>query len=143
MNNFYLTPIKKQGKEQELLYILEEYFQRPHQYRFDDRDIVAFVYSDSEGKSILEVSLTKKGKLAQISSQLSAQETKALEKQIKNALLDNTGNKVGQTICFIDGTVETFYRCDQFQILPMPSTVVYLEIIVSRCSHHSHRVFNG
>ena len=70
---------------------------------------------------MLEVSLTKKGKLAQISSQLSSHETKALEKQIKQAILDDTGDKVGQTICFINGTVETFYRCDHFQILPMPS----------------------
>ena len=49
INNFHLAQIKKQGKEQELLYILEEHFDRPHQYRFDDRDIVAFVYSDLEG----------------------------------------------------------------------------------------------
>ncbi len=118
--NFYLAQIKKQRKEQELLYFLEEYFQRPHQYRFDDRDIVAFVYSDREGKPLVEVSLTKQGKLAQISSQLSTQETKALGKQIKQAILDNTDDKVGQTICFLTGTVETYYHCDHFQIVPMP-----------------------
>jgi hypothetical protein len=46
MNNFYLTRIRQYKKDYELLLLLEEYFQRPHQYDFHSNgDIRAFVYS--------------------------------------------------------------------------------------------------
>ena len=122
MNNFYLNLIKEQEKDQELFCVLEDYFRRPHQFRFDDNgNMRAFVYSNTDGNPVLEVLLTKKGRIDKISSQLSKQETKVLEEQIKHAVLDNNGDKIGQVVCFFTGSVETYYRCDHFQILPVPA----------------------
>jgi len=122
MNNFNLNAIKRQVKDQELFRVLEEYFNRPPQFRIDDNgNISSFVYSNADGNPVLEVSLTKKGRVDKISSQLSKQEKKALEQQIKSAVLDDNGSKVGQTICFLFGTVERYFTCKYFQLLPVPA----------------------
>ncbi len=123
MTNFSLKQIKQEEKDYELLLCLEEYFQRPHQYDFyPNGDIRAFVYSKPDTPYFLDVVLDKKGGIVQIDPQhkVPKEEVKAIEQYIKQALLDDRGYKVGQTVCFLKGTVEQYFTCKYFQSLPVP-----------------------
>lgn len=123
MSDFYLKQIRLERKDYELLLCLEEYFQRPHQYTFHPNgDIKAFVYSKFDAGYFLEVVLDKRGGIVQIDpeNKVPKEEVKAIRHYIKEALLDDTGSKVGQTVCFLKGTVEQVFTCQYFQILPVP-----------------------
>src|SRR6266568_2013871 len=115
----YLKQIRQRKKDYELLLCLEEYFERPHQYTFHPNgDIKAFVYSKPDASFFLEVELDKRGGVVQIDPEhkVPKEEMRAIEHYIKEALLDDKGYKVGQTVCFLIGTVEHFFTCQYFQI---------------------------
>lgn len=124
MNNFYLKRIQQEKKEYELIALLREYYDRPFQYDFSPSgELKSFVYSKPDASYSLEVLLNKKGGIVTIDPEhkVPKQEVRAIEQYIKDALLDDKGYKVGQTVCFLFGTVERYFTCKYFQLLPVPA----------------------
>lgn len=80
------------------------------------------MYSKPDANYFLEVVLNKRGGIVQIDPEhkVPKEEVEAIERFIKDALLDDKGYRVGQTVCFLIGTVERSFTCKYFQILPVP-----------------------
>ena len=124
MNNFYLKRIRQEKKEYELITLLRDYFARPFQYDFSPTgELKSFVYSKPDGSYSLEMLLNKRGEIVTIDPEHKApkQEVRAIEQSIKAALLDDKGYKIGQTVCFLYGTLERYFTCKYFQLLPVPA----------------------
>ncbi len=124
MNKFYQTRIRQEKKDHELIAFLDDYFHGRRQLVFDaEGNVTSFVYSKSDGNYFLELFLNNNGRISKIEprEKLSSHEASEIEALIKDALFDESKKKVGQAICFLSGTVERYFKCEEFQILPIPA----------------------
>jgi hypothetical protein len=140
MHDYHLQLIRQGKKNYELIEFLEDHFGRPPQFDIDlNGNIKSLVYSKPDHPYFLVADLDKNGIVSKIDLQhgipgqkisnievavygtLLEQEASNIEAAIHDALLVDCGYHVGQTICFFDGTVERYFTCQYFQILPVPA----------------------